>query len=222
MTFVKMQQQYPTLTGLAKDVQTNTLHFRSANPDIGAVTAEIWTHWENFLTNIDGLMDNGIFATTWPCDFYDMEDPEPRIPVLEEVFTATLDAVNQSLPLECTMVVSYAAAPESGAIAARRRGRIFLPTFVDPSTNSASGQVSWDNTTINAVGGAFQAFVDNVAAEATPILLSVFSPTNYALTSSYDLSTIKVESLWVDNEPDTQRRRGEGAGVKTNFPIVIP
>ena len=48
----------------------------------------------------------------------------------------------------------------------------------------------------------------------------VYSPTTHAEGGTLFESMTTVTQGWVDNEPDTQRRRGQDGGTKTAFAIT--
>lgn len=219
MSIVRFVQSYPTDTGFTADWQTNTMHFESAL-DSTAIQAAIWGEWTDFLAVIDDLMDGDIFAASWPAEFFDMADPEPRIPIGTATFSPVL-TVGESLPLECSMVVSYAGPEVSGVNAARRRGRIYLPTFNNATTSSSGGRVTYSTATRNTVRTAFSTFCNALIDLPTPVYLVVYSPTTHAGGSSLFDSVTTVTRGWIDSEIDTQRRRGNvGLGVRETFTVA--
>lgn len=135
---------------------------------------------------------------------YDMNDPEPRAPVLEASSTINPDNTN-TLPAEVAMVLSFQAVKVSGSPQARRRGRIYLP-FLKSSLNGADGRPT--ATIITAMATAADTLVTASKASTTWKWV-VYSPT--------DNAGRPVTDGWVDNEWDTQRRRGRVRTSRTLF-----
>lgn len=215
--YLRMVTEYRTLTGLSKDVMTNTMHFLTDETDLTIVAGDIVDEWSVFLHAIDGSMSDDIYDTEVNVVFFDMSDPEPRAPIYSDTVNLTLAATGTSLPLECSMVVSFAGPVTSGPGQGRRRGRIYLPAFVTAAVVSSAGNVSWEPTTVTAFAAAFASWASQPAGSLSATALQVFSPTTFASTSSLSASMTPVTRGWIDNEPDTQRRRGTEAGTKTPF-----
>lgn len=216
---IRSQIAYPRATGLSEDTQTNTLHWGCDDPLIDRETmqAAIQTPLDAWLGVLDGFMDSTMFVTPATTDWYDMLDPTPRVPFATVNTALTLTNVT-SLPMEVTCVISYQGAVTSGVNQARRRGRNYLPTFNVSNIAEASGRVVWSGSSLGFLEAGWEALMTSV--EAADCYLAVFSQTTYNGTAGSPLtrlqdSTTRVTSAWVDNEPDTQRRRGGRTGTKT-------
>lgn len=138
---------------------------------------------------------------------YDMADPEPRAPLLEDSYNLTISN-SDPLPAEVSLVLSFQALQESGVPQARRRGRVYLP-FMQSSQNLPAGRPS--TTLINGVIDAASDLVD--AGKDDPYF-------DWAVFSTVDQDFGLVNNGWVDNEWDTQRRRGRDATFRTTFVIT--
>lgn len=218
MGYLRMVSQYDLLTGLSKDTQTNTMHF-AYNGDREDACSDIASEWAQFLAVIDGSMDDSIFDPDIRMTFFDMEEPEPRVPVFNSTFGATYATTGVSLPLECSMVVSFAGPVVSGPGQGRTRGRIYLPTYVQSATVVSGQTVRWEPATLAGHMAAFQDFAQDLLALASPCALQVYSPTRRAGGATLAASMTAVTRGWVDNEPDTQRRRGTENGTKSTFVV---
>jgi hypothetical protein len=221
MTVVRAQVSYPTLTGLARDVQQNVLHLFSA---AGTRTEVANAFMANFADVVDAhvnYMSDDIFDTTFTVDFFDLEEPEPRVPFTSADFVGNVLAGSGSMPLEATMVISFSGPPVSGGIPARRRGRIFLPTPITAAVDSAAGLVTWDAAYVTAMANAFESFAEGLSAASPSVQLVVYSPTADEEGATLEQSLTIVDRCWVDDEPDTQRRRGRNTGAKTLRMITV-
>jgi hypothetical protein len=109
------------------------------------------------------------------------------------------------MPPEVAICLSYQAAKISGVPQARRRGRV----FIGPLNTSAMGTDGRPATAfINALVGAADALKDPAGAPDW----------DWSTWSSFDptVSTV-IDNGWVDNEFDTQRRRGRKYTTRTTF-----
>ena len=185
-------------TGLGEDATTNTMYFDSdTEAALADVFDEISTMYSTFGTVLSSLVDTG----TSSIKAYRLSDPEPRIPVRQSglgVFTTSSAAG----PTEVACVLSYEGARVSGLPQARRRGRMFIgpigPTSTDRPSSGLIAQV---------LSGA-QGLLD-ASDLATDWTWAQYSPTNGV--------GIDVTNGWVDNEWDTQRRRGRKATLRSTF-----
>jgi hypothetical protein len=135
---------------------------------------------------------------------YDDSDPTPRPPVLESTY-AQVPGGGAPLPPEVSIVMSYQGARQAGEAQSRRRGRIYLP-FLGESNNGTDGRpLAALVTLVSNAGDAHLA--SSVGAPSWTWV--VYSPTSAAY--------VPVNNGWVDNEWDTQRRRGRIATSRTTF-----
>lgn len=193
MPYYTSQFTINTADNVGENAATNTWHCEAATvTDAIAFNVEV----ANFYGAIDVQMGNLIKTTsglTWKT--YNKADPEPRVPVA--IGTGNLvPALEDCLPTEVSLCVSFQSVALSGTPQARRRGRIYLP-FLASSKNGSDARPT--PTLVGAVVTAADALVTTSKA-ATNWLWCVYSPTT-------GLST-EVDNGWVDNEWDTQRRRG--------------
>lgn len=204
MPTYRTQVQILTADGTPANYATNTWH--CAAPDL--VELALWeAALVAFYEDISNYMSNQVKATPNNLYFkhYDIADPEPRAPVLEgpQSFTPNNTA---GLPPEVALVVSFQAPKTSGVPQARRRNRIYLP-FLTAAANSTDGRPA----------GAFLTAVETAAAD----LLAASGPTSadwqWMVYSPTDNAIDLVDNGWIDNEWDTQRRRGRIATSRYTF-----
>lgn len=130
---------------------------------------------------------------------YDLADPEPRAPVLEEQFDVGTTGTTVAPP-ELAIVCSFEAPQQSGQPQARRRGRIYFGPLYMGVIDSATGTVQ--NAVVDVIAAELQELLDTSQA-ATTWAWSVYSRVN--------ASAIEVQHAWVDDAFDIQRRRGTSA-----------
>lgn len=213
----------PYYTGLPEDVVTNTFHFKwfgGSDPvlaDYQALRDKTAAFYEYIFSSGSGVqMAQWARPALSRFKIYCLEDPKPRVPRYDTIDPLTVgqDTAGTIVP-EAAICVSISGSIISGDSAARRRGRVFLGAL----GNSCMG-----------VGGASQfpivtslATTRAAAAAATMCASldnwnwSVFSPTTFAQTGSYEPAYSAVVQGWVDNAFDTQRRRENKATTRTTF-----
>jgi len=173
---------------------------------------------ENFAGAVEDFY--GALATMYPetvkstghsWKLYDMDDPEPRTPAAIGTFDFPVSTSGNPLPPEVAMVMSFQAPPESGINQGRRRGRIYLgPLGVTNLGNDgrpASGRI----TQLKNAGEDLQ----DASDAASDWVWCVYSR---AQVADGENPVSFVESGWVDNEFDTQRRRGWKATSRSVWP----
>lgn len=139
---------------------------------------------------------------------YDLADPEPRVPVLDEslgLTTATTFS-GRNLPGEVALGVSYLSEPVSGVSAARRRGRIYLGPLRETVSDGAADGPARPGA---AVRLQISLAASGLASGPLGCRWCVWSRTNDAF--------YEVESGYIDNAYDTQRRRGVAVTSRQGF-----
>jgi len=189
-------------SGMAADNATNTLYFRADNLN-ALVSVEVAT--QAFYTDLAALfgsylkdVDNVTFKA------YDMANPEPRVPVRTGTFNVpeTQDVI---LPTEVAMVLSFQAAKISGQPQARRRGRIYVPFVRGPALGN-------DSRPTTAAIGLLRVAGENLLAAS--VAATTWDWVVYSPTTGLDHV---ITNGWIDNEFDTQRRRGRRATTRTVY-----
>lgn len=196
MATYSVQFSVNTLDNVQANYATNTIHVTGS--DLSELDDAI-TDWGTFYNSFSSQFGNFVKTTdglTWKA--YDLADPQPRAPVREGARNLSPDNTG-SLPPEVALVLSFQAPKISGINQARRRNRIYLP-FLKSSTNGTDGR-----PTAGVISALVGAATTLLAASGTTWDWVVYSPT---IGSS---SAEPVTDGWVDNEWDTQRRRGRPA-----------
>lgn len=213
----------PMTSGIAEDAVTNTWYFQGEDvplPMVDDATAQL----QAFYSAIDVYLSNEVAAVA-NVKYYDLDDPEPRLPVHEDTI-ALVPTAQFGLPHEVAIALSFAATVASGDNPARKRGRIFLgPLHKDNVDNGLGGSIRPKPAMVTAIAAAGEALQDAGSGNCQWV---IYSPTHHEgrgptpanpktgypgapATPPHDLadSVFNVTRGWVDNAFDTIRSRGE-------------
>lgn len=205
----------PWTSNLPEDVSINTFHFlTTSSPASAGERTEIIGNLVAFYNSDFGAAGNPLSSfygsivsravNACTVELFDLADLEPRLPV--ETFQWTLGAGAQSslLPPEVALCASFQANPVSGIPQARRRGRIYLGPFTHPAITTA-GRPS--TSIIEAAKDAMEGIFD----------LQAGSGVQWCVYSRIGDAMAAVSNGWVDDEFDTQRRRGRQRTTRTTW-----
>jgi hypothetical protein len=204
MALVDVQISLRPANNLPEDWVTNVWHFDDGE-GTGTQHDAIFAQLLDFYEVLRDYLPSVIAGTGHWMRMYRVSDPKPRAPIAEYEFVIPAPS-GSPLPLEIAAVLSYEAAQISGVPQARRRGRVYLGPF--------NGGV------IDTAGRFATAFLTTMTGAAEVILTASLASTTWKWsTHSQVLGTgAEVMSGWMDNEPDTQRRRGRTATSRVVFP----
>lgn len=134
---------------------------------------------------------------------FNLIEPKPRQPHAEMDLSA-LDAGTTKAQRESAVCLSYKALYQSGVSPKRRRGRIYLGPFYATVLDTATGKL---NSTVksNLVTAGQNLFDDHQSSALWSWV--VYSPTTDT-SGTGETGMYEVTDAWVDDEIDTQRRRG--------------
>jgi len=135
--------------------------------------------------------------------FFDLSDPSPRVPILDEPFTIATPSTGTtaSMPAEVSLVATFYALAESGVPVQRRRGR----SFMGPWSALANG------TTANTPSRPHADLQNDLALSFETLMEVSNADCSWGVYSRADGVVRPVVGGWVDNAWDTQRRRGVSA-----------
>lgn len=195
----------------------NTFYF---DGDDGLTDSIYHAHVEDMLTDFYQAIDEVVFGAgvggEATVKIYDMRDPEPRVPEHQFSIPLTPNAATD-LPHEVAICMSFAADPISGVNPQRLRGRVFLGPVANNQVVLSAGQPYITSAARTAIATAGAALLVPRGEEPGPkVSWAIYSPTTDA-TSSIDDAFNDVQSGWVDNAFDTQRRRGPKATERELF-----
>lgn len=207
MSIYRAQVVLPFFTNLPEDVITNTFHFEAttgATPE--QVSTDVTPHISAFYR--DGYGGAGIAfyinKANAHINWYNLSNPEPRVPFTAPLDLAALSFGNSNVPTEVALCLSFQGVPLSGVPQSRRRGRVFIGGIPQ-------------NTIDPSIGNNFPRWITSYAvgwgqsAEENLRVLSVPTEANWVVWSPTTQEAVEVNNGWVDNSPDTQRRRSVGA-----------
>jgi hypothetical protein len=202
---------FPYFTNIPTDVWTNTWHFFPMTPMSMQAAADLVTpllsaFYDSVYTESGG-MANYCTSIGQHVNWYDLDQPPPRVPYTLPL-SITVPSTATTLPPETSICLSFQALAESGQPQARRRGRIYLgglPNAVISASVGASAFPIVNGAFRTAIGG----YADTLknAAITAGVRWSVYSPTTQ--------ESHFVDNGWIDNAPDTQRRRGQAPSFRT-------
>lgn len=190
---------------LPQDYAVNNTYWVAADeselPGIGAELKASYDIWRPFFAQY--VNQNGHRTK-----FYDTADPEPRAPVLEYVWNLAVDPSGSALPTEVSLCCSFQADLQSGVPQSRRRGRNYLP-FIGGAAIDGVGRPTGGLITAAVAWGQNLLDFSGMGVGTTWVVHS---------TIGDPLATaVVITNGWVDNEFDTQRRRGRKATARTTF-----
>jgi hypothetical protein len=216
MANYRFQFTIPYFTNMPSDVITNDWCFTWV---IGTPDESDFVNAKNdldiFYTEIYNIGATDIMAP-WvvPANcglkVYNIGDPPPRAPVYESIvpITAT-QATSSYMPLEVAICLSFQGDQVSGQPQARRRGRVFLGGWGLAADPGDADQFPRVEPIIRAgIADAAETLATNLVGHSW--VWSVYSRVN--------ASAVPVTNGWIDNEFDTQRRRGVASTARTTWP----
>jgi hypothetical protein len=181
-------------TGLSRDRFVNTLHF---DGDFGTSQMdELWTQFRAFGDTWLGSMAGG---TVHEIRSY-APGLNPTGPELRKNYALT-SANASGGPGEVALCLSYGTEDDPDSTVPRGRGRIYLGPFVSTAVSANRPSTGLQNALLTLGEG-----IASVGFAAN---------TTWVMRSQRDASYKKIESIWVDDSWDTQRRRGLTPTIKT-------
>lgn len=203
---------FPYRSNLPADVITNTFHMDwQGGVDAESIATQAAAALADFYDGAYANMGwaNYVNQAAAEVRFYLMDLPAPRIPIVRPLGVTNTTDVNTTIPAEVAVVCSFHAALVSGQTQARRRGRVYLGGTGSPTINGTAGSLpAVAPAVISNITDAAEALRSDLDGMACPWV--VYSPTAG--------SHAEVVGGWVDNEPDTQRRRGVEATSRSVWP----
>jgi hypothetical protein len=202
MAMYRIQYILHTLDGTPNNFVTNTFHVLAVDDaDALAASIDIRGGYSTIVSYLSSLLtQNG-----HEFKIYNLEDPEPRAPTDEGSWNLSSAPAGSNLPPEVALCMSFQAEKISGVPQARRRNRVYLGPF-DVSACGTDGRPAPALVTLVADWGE-AIFTAAGLGTWDWAIYSTFSPTTGVIAANG----------WVDNEFDTQRRRGRESTSRTTF-----
>lgn len=189
-------------SNVGADSSTNTWSVEAATPADALLFVNNLITFYRALTGLYSGLTNQIGHRY---KIYDRADPKPRAPKLEGAWSFTQVPTGNALPPEVAIVLSFQGLRLSGTNQARRRGRVYLGP-VASANNTADGRPTTATTTL--IGNTAAALL--AASDAAPTWL-------WTVHSGLLPQDTEITDGWVDNEWDTQRRRGRKPTIRTTY-----
>lgn len=207
-------------SGLPADVVTNTYHFEDDDGLPGIDPGGIDTNGPGLVNRLvvfyQAIAANlaGTLTGQGTVRLYNFGEPTPRVPRITTAFTFSPGST--ALPGEVALCISYRASLEAGAVAARRRGRVFigpLTTGVAAGATTGAADPRPADITLTTMLSAFRTMSQPVSGGA--FRLAVYSPTAHGLNPG-DVGAAWNDATfaWMDNAFDTIRSRGAVASKR--------
>lgn len=211
MTILYATASMQMFTNLPKDVITNGWHWEtddSLSP--GAFGEFVAGELETFYgTALNSMVANYVTGATMRVKVYDMTDPEPRTPVYNDLITPAWGTkATTVVPTEVSAVLSFQGAPLSGVPQARRRNRVYIGGLNDLAITDSS------TTTFPTLFTSLRTQLGNAASAMLAANTTALQWVGASRATGL-LTTFQIAGGWVDNTPDTQRRRGVLATSRT-------
>lgn len=202
------QVELRTQTGIPADNIINTFAFQwvgSGSPDFETLVSLLSAFYAEMGTDVfSNVLSQGTGAHQ--VKIYDLTDPSPRPPV--HIGTFTRSGGTNPLPTEVAICASFQGIQEAGYSQARRRGRVFIgPLRQATITAGTDGYPRISNATLTAIADA----CSDLQANASAVDWA------WCVWSRADDELYIVNNGWVEDEFDTQRRRGPGPLTRTTW-----
>lgn len=219
---LRAQVTIPMVSNIPADAVVNTFYFDQDDngilPDPSESYSSVMSKLTTFYQAIDGVVYPATVGSTATVRIYDMRDPEPRV-VRHTATIALTPSAGGSYPGEVAICLSFAATPTSGTPAARLRGRVYLGPVTTTAGATEANHVMVASATRTAIANAASALATPTDPGGDPVSSlswAIYSPTLDSV-GSIDDAFNDVQSGWIDNAFDTQRRRGTKATARTTW-----
>jgi hypothetical protein len=204
MAIVRAMVTFPADSSDTEDVIVNNWGFDAVATAAGVVNAH--TALDAFYTTLVTYFSSAYDYTAATIKWYNMLDPEPRVPFETSLLNVAGSPSANLLPTECCVCLSFQGYPTSGTSQARRRGRIYLPPM---GVNAMA-----------ASGGLVLASLVTLIAGTANTLMTTGAGSDFdwiVISKTPSINAVLVTNGWVDNAWDTQRRRGFDATTRVEF-----
>lgn len=190
MAVHQYQARWLGVSQLPEDVFENVLYFDTTSIDTVEGTADGIVAAFDAWGRHSGINGAEVRA-------YDLEGGQP-------IFTKTYaydHSTTAGAPPEVALCLSYATVDDPTLSTARRRGRIYLGPLRQTDVQDNRPQATL--------------ITDSLALGQALAQIGFASDTTWVMYSRTDQQTAKIESIWVDDAWDTQRRRGLAPTART-------
>jgi len=196
-------------SGASEDVQVNGFATQVTGLELSLTDANTWvSNLKDFYDDVRSLGGcRGLEQNNHLVKIYDIAGAAPNYPLYELTFDLASAVTNIGMPMELALAVSYSNVSETTVPRARRRGRIYISGWGDASNDQG-------RPTTAVYEGLATAYDDYVDAQ------NAVSDFTAGVWSRVDGLVYPIETVWCDNEWDTQRRRGGRPTAR--YTLTIP
>lgn len=212
MPLFRAQVILPYFTNLPTDVVVNQFHFLDdTTADFEVIAEDIRSQLSDFYEAIYLGATHKVPYINWAAavvKVFRLSDAPPRVPIILNLGLIGTATATTNIPTEVALVVSFHAAPQSGVRYQRLYNRIFLGGIPN----------AW---LADATAAHFPRFsaatVSRIAAAAVLLTPNPLAATRWVQVSQAGGVTAvrPISGGWIDNGPDTQRRRSVLADART-------
>nr|CRY97251.1 hypothetical protein [uncultured prokaryote] len=216
MPLYRAQVVLPYFTADAADIITNQFHFDGDEvtpPETQALDiTDLLQTFYDAVYNADGAFRvNYVNWAAAVVKVYDLSDPTPR-PLYENPMTFTAGSVAGRIPTEVSCVLTWRAAQQPGVRYQSLYNRVYLGAIPDGwlDTSTSSSFPKFRESTMDGISGAAIGLANSATAELRWVQVG----------KSAELGVTAVRDIvggFVDDGPDTQRRRSVDAAVRTDW-----
>lgn len=191
-----LQVELASVSNVAKDSVVNTFALKAL--DGGALFSDIATHVQGFYNANSSILSPTLNPAAFAHTFrlYHLIEPEPRPPIYTSKFTRA--GSGTAMPAEVAICASFAADAPAGTRPARRRGRVYVGPINQGSGTVVNGYLRPTTVVQNNLATAMKNMAENLIASDWAL----------CVWSRLDAGLFPVVRGWVNDEYDTQRRRG--------------
>lgn len=209
MSVVRAQVAIDHSSALPEDVVVNTFHFATATPPVPAELANITDALSDFYRaaspggSVGTLMQymSRELGTNAKIRLYNLDDPEPRVPLTVIDMPWSPPASDNALPEEVALCLSFHGTQVSGQDQKNKRGRVYIGP-INGNANTISGRPT-------------AALIARLVAGADALMSD--PDTNWGVWSPTTLAFHTITGGWVDDAFDTIRSRGQAPLARSTF-----
>lgn len=210
MPVMRAQVVLPYTSGHPEDVSVNVWHFRTSDK-AQATFDSIADALQAFYNGIRTMFPSSLDLAGASVRFYDLADAKPRPPLGEQLLGLTPGGLNAVGPSEVAICLSFHGTRIAGVNPARQRGRIYLGPC---SSTIIIGSIVPGTTVSAIIQRANELLTTSNGATWDWVIYSQALANDPAPFVPADTTVV---GGWVDNEWDTQRRRGTKSTIRVPF-----
>jgi len=205
--------RWSSASGLVDDQMVNTMHWQlggtaeTGGNNIRDLIVDFYD-WELDGDRVGNWLTSQSLTGDYVLEIYKLSDPKPRVPWYTYSGNVDFDS-SPALPAEVALCLSFQGEKVSGQPQARKRNRIYLGGFKSAANVNGRPANELIQQMLFSAEHLMQAAQDSIDV-------------NWVVWSQADNNFHFVDSGWVDNAWDSQRRRGLAPTQRGLFDINSP